>query len=82
MQKCDFRPSNWLPFPKVKVALTPSNVPTKLRLNNENRFGEKCKNVIQTLQLAAYKVNISPIGMSLPSLVGVTRIDWKKGVKV
>ena len=26
-----------------KVPLTPSNVPTKFRWNNHNRFGEKCK---------------------------------------
>ena len=28
-----------------KVTLPPSNVPTKIRWNTHNRFGEKCKDV-------------------------------------
>ena len=41
---CNFRPLKWPPFPEVTVPLTPSNVATKFRLNNQNRFGEKFKN--------------------------------------
>ena len=29
-----------------KVLLTPSNVPTKFHLNNQNRLGENCKILI------------------------------------
>ena len=55
--KMQFQRLKWPPFTKVKVAeailifadkvpLTPSSFPTKFRWNNQNTFGEMCKNAI------------------------------------
>ena len=44
-----------------KASLTPSNIPTKLCWNNQNRFGEKCKNVIFLFKMAAILLNLQQL---------------------
>ena len=75
-------------------ASDPSNVPTKFHWNNQNRFGEKCKNVIsetkndchfprsRSLEVKFADKVLLTLAMSLPSFVGLTKIDLEKSVKM
>ena len=67
---------------RKNVPLTPSNVPTNCRWNNQNRFEEKCKMFFQTPKMAAIfqdqgrfhgKMCPLPLAISLPSFVRITR---------
>ena len=103
MQKCDFRPLNAtlslssrsfeVKF-MHKVPLTNSNVSIKFCCNNQNRFGEMCKNVIQTFKMAAIsqaqnhlrsnfadKVPITPRAICLPSFIAITKTYFSKKVQ-
>ena len=61
-----------------KVPLTPSNVPTKSRLNNQNTFREKCKNVIYffffNLKWPPFRRNLSNQAQILHCTLGPTKI--------
>ena len=77
-----------------KVPLTPSYVPSTFRWNKKNRVGKKCKNAISdpkngrhfpSSRLFGSNSQIMcplPLAMSLPSFVGITKIDWEKSAKM
>ena len=106
MQKCYCRPLKWPAifrgqgcprsnlYTRCPLPLTPSNVPTKFHWNNQNRFGEKCKNAIShpkmaTIPRGQYRLKSNsrtryplPLVMSLPSFVRISKIDLEKSAKM
>ena len=76
-----------------KVPLTPGNVHTKFRLNKENVLGEKCKILILDPQNGRHFPRSKsfensrtrcplPLAMSLPSCIGINKVDLEKSAKM
>ena len=63
-----------------KVPLTPCNVPTKFRWNNQNRMGEKCKSVIYFIQNIDYSPNLDQLGPNFALHSGTTHDMCKQNI--
>ena len=77
-----------------KEPLKPSNVPTKIRLNNQNTLGKVQKCNFRPFKLAANSQGKGhlrsnsrkgcplPLALSLPRFVRITEIHWEKSAKM
>ena len=58
-----------------KVPLTPSNVPTTFRGDNQNKFGEKCESVILDSKNGRHSPRSRPFKVKFPDKVPLTPIN-------